>query len=58
MFEKEMNTRNSTIRMKVEVIWRDGDSGSGKGKSAEEKTEKLCPCVGELLGAECFEWCN
>jgi hypothetical protein len=57
-FEKEINTGNSVIRTKEEVVWRDGDSGSGKWKSPEEKREKLCPFVGELVVAECFQWCN
>jgi hypothetical protein len=30
MFEKEINTGNSIIRTKAEVIWRDGDTGRGK----------------------------
>jgi adenylylsulfate kinase-like enzyme len=58
MFEKEINTGNSIIRTKAEVIWRDGNSGSGKSKSAEEKIEKLCPFVGKLVSAECCQWCN
>jgi hypothetical protein len=30
MFEKEINRGNSFIRTKGEVIWRDGNTGTGK----------------------------
>ena len=49
-----MKTGNCIVRTKAKVIWRDGDSGRSKRKSAEGKRKKFCPCVRELVGAECF----